>query len=56
MLLIYSPDITNRLDYTINLIFEGVIKTEYKLTTDRKIFEDYKGQKINYSNSVIEVT
>ena len=53
MLLIYSPDITNRLDYTINLIFEGVIKTEYKLTTDRKIFEDYKGQKINYSNSFI---
>lgn len=50
MLLIYSPHITNRLEYTLDVIFGAVIKTDWKLTTDVKKFKEHNGPKINYSN------
>ena len=51
MLLIYSPHITSRIEYTLDVIFGVVIKTNWKLTSDLKNFKEYKGAKINYSNS-----
>ncbi len=51
MLLIYSPHITNRIEYTLDVIFNAIIKTDFKLTSDVDDFKNYRGAKINYSNT-----
>lgn len=51
MILVYTHKITPRLKYIFKTIFNDVLKTEINFTTDKSIFEQTKGIKINYSNS-----
>ncbi|MDX9883612.1 MAG: polysaccharide deacetylase family protein [Prolixibacteraceae bacterium] len=50
MILIYSEQITNRLVYTLELIFQSVLKTGFQLTGDKDGFLASALPKINYSN------
>ena len=49
MLLIYLPLITPRCEYVFEMLFKEELGIEYQVTTDLKIFEEYKQEKINYS-------
>lgn len=51
MLLIYLPEITSRCNYVFDLIFEQELGIQYDTTADITTFQNYAGQKINYSNS-----
>ncbi len=53
MLLIFSAQSTNRLQYVCKFIFEEVLGTSYSLTTDIANFKLYTGSKINFSNVII---
>lgn len=48
MLLIYAGKVTNRLGYTLNLIFGEMMGIEYSITTDREYFMAYNGAKFSY--------
>ena len=50
MLIIYSPVITARLQYTCSFIFKEMMGQVYELTTDGERFSKADGPKINYSN------
>ncbi len=50
MLIIYSPLITTRLQYTCSFIFKGLMGCVYELTTDEERFSQAEGVKINYSD------
>lgn len=49
MLLIYTPQTTNRINYTFDLFFRVVLKTSYRVTTDVSEFLIYKDAKFSYS-------
>ncbi len=53
MILIYSPQLTNRFRYVVQFIFEDVCKIEYSLTSDDQYFKEYNLAKINYSDKKI---
>ena len=53
MVLIYSTDITNRLQYTCSFIFKEQMQVDFGITTDVEKFKQYTGAKINYSDSKI---
>ena len=42
MILIYTHTITARITYVMDLVFGNVLNTPYKLTSDLKLFEEYK--------------
>ena len=48
MLLIYVEKVTNRLGYTLNLVFGELMGIEYTITTDRDYFVSYQGAKFSY--------
>ncbi len=48
-MLIYSENITARLQYTAKVMFEYVVNLEYAITSDENEFNNYDGPKINYS-------
>jgi len=50
MLIIYSPLITARLQYTFSFIFKELMGCVYELTTDEERFTRAEGVKINYSH------
>ena len=49
MLLVYTQEITNRLEYAFEFIFEEILDIELKLTTDLQEFEESDQPKLNYS-------
>lgn len=51
MLLIYSHKNSNRLQYTLKMIFRDILGIEYNHTTDKDAFLKYQGPKLNYSPS-----
>jgi hypothetical protein len=51
MVLIYSHTITNRLQYICSFIFEQLLQVTFYITTNKQVFEQYDGAKINYSNN-----
>lgn len=53
MMLIYSPQHTNRLRYTLQFIFEDVCNVQFELTSDIQEFKEYTSAKINYSKARI---
>jgi hypothetical protein len=53
-LLIYSPVLNPRINYTFSLFFESLISSPYKLTSDVSEYKNYNGPKLNYSGQVIE--
>lgn len=48
-LLIYTPQITQRVAYIFQLFFDSLIRTPYSITTDEAVFNAYTGPKLNYS-------
>ena len=48
MLLIYTPKITNRLGYTLNVMFRHMLHTEFSLTTDAGTFNSHADAKLAY--------
>jgi hypothetical protein len=50
MLLIHVPKLTNRLGYTLNVIFTHVLHAEYSITTDEQYFLQYGDAKMNYGH------
>ncbi len=54
MLLIYSPKITNRLRYIFEHIFEEMLGINFSITTDKEIFIEFDGAKLNYSSRQFE--
>jgi hypothetical protein len=49
MLLVYLPTVTPRSEYIFEFIFKNEFGINYKTTTDRSAFENYTGEKMNYS-------
>lgn len=48
-MLVYTPQITNRIRYIFQTIFEDVWNTSFELTEDIEHFQNYSGPKLNYS-------
>lgn len=53
-LIIYSTDISKRLTYISQFIFEQVLGTSCDWTSDKSFFINYEGAKINYSNQTLK--
>lgn len=51
MILIYNPHLSNRFRYTLQFVFEEVLKQELEFTSDAQYFKAFEGAKINYSDS-----
>ncbi|MBP3254570.1 MAG: polysaccharide deacetylase family protein [Bacteroidales bacterium] len=51
MLVIYIDRQTNRLGYTINLLFKEILQVEYMVTTSREQFIALSGAKLSYCDS-----
>lgn len=49
MIIVYSSQISNRLRYTLQFIFEDVCKIDYEICSDIQKFEQSTKVKINYS-------
>jgi hypothetical protein len=54
MVLIYSPAVTNRLQYTCSFIFKEQWKQEFAITDNIEEFTLHNGAKVNYSASRIK--
>jgi hypothetical protein len=50
-LLVYTPTVTQRVNYIFQLFFGSLIKTQFSITTDESSFQAYTGPKLNYSLS-----
>lgn len=48
MLLIHVPKLTNRLGYTLNILFKHVLHTDFNITTDEEYFLSYSDEKLCY--------
>ena len=48
MLLIYTPRLTNRVGYTLNVIFKHMLHTDFNITTDAELFAKSDGAKLCY--------
>ncbi|MDP4274579.1 MAG: polysaccharide deacetylase family protein [Bacteroidota bacterium] len=48
-LLVYAEKFSPRLDYTLNLIFSGILKVTFSITHNIREFEESAEAKINYS-------
>lgn len=48
MLLIYVPKITNRIGYTLKVLFRIVLRVDFEITTDLAFFQQHDGPKLSY--------
>jgi hypothetical protein len=48
MLLIYVPKLTNRIGYTLNVLFKHLLHVEFSITTDDAVFLGHDGAKLCY--------
>ena len=48
-ILVYSTKMTNRLEYTVNHIFNSMLGRRVNICTNENLFKDFQGCKINYS-------
>ena len=53
-MLIYTPNITNRIRYIFQTIFVDVWNTSYELTDDLIRFQNHDGPKLNYSMRILQ--
>ena len=53
MLLIHVPRLTNRLGYTLNVVFRYILKTEFEITTDIDLFKAFEGPKLSYGEQSV---
>jgi hypothetical protein len=49
MLLIYVPQVTPRIEYIFRLFFGELIQTQFSLTSNRSVWEQHTGPRLNYS-------
>ncbi len=49
MLLIYTPKVSPRLYYILNLLFREMIEIDFEITNDVQTFQGFDGPKLNYS-------
>ena len=49
MILIFTDKITNRLAYTFDTIFKGILRIDYKITADKDIFLGTDLPKLSYT-------
>lgn len=48
MLLIHVPKLTNRLGYTLNVVFHHLLHADYSITTDEQYYLHYGDAKLSY--------
>lgn len=48
MLLVHIPRMTNRLGYTLNVLFRHILKVDFEITVDADTFVRYEGPKLCY--------
>ena len=53
MLLIYVSKLTNRVGYTLNLIFKSILHIPFEITLDENYFAAFEGCKLCYSDKKI---
>ena len=54
MLLIHVPKLTNRLGYTLNVVFNHVLHAEYSITTDAQYYLQYGDAKLSYGHERLD--
>lgn len=54
MILVYVDKITNRIGYTLNLIFKDILGVEYNITNNRDNFANHLGAKFSYCKNRIK--
>lgn len=52
-MLIYVSKLTNRIGYTLNVVFRNILHIDFKITSDASYFEQFKGVKLCYSSQPI---
>lgn len=53
MLLIYVPHLTNRLGYTLNVIFGSILKVPFQITTDPNLCQQHSDAKLCYGDKPV---
>lgn len=53
-MLIYTPKITSRIQYSFELIFNSILNIDYDLSEDIVFFQNFSGPKLNYSKIQLE--
>ncbi len=53
MLLVHIPRMTNRLGYTLNVLFRHILKTEFEITADADVFDRFEGPKLCYGRQKV---
>ena len=53
MLLIHVPRLTNRLGYTLNVLFHHILKAEFEITVDADVYRQHEGPKLCYGKQDI---
>ena len=54
LLLIYTKELTPRLKYILEFIFEEILRTSFQVTSDEQVFQAGNQPKINYSDQFFE--
>ena len=54
MLLIHVPKLTNRLGYTLNVVFNHLLHAEYSITTDAQYYLQFGGAKLSYGRERLD--
>lgn len=52
-MLIFSPEISPRLNYTLDLIFRNILNIDFSLTDNKESFINHVGARLNYSTEKI---
>ena len=52
-MLIYVPKLTNRIGYTLNLIFQSILHIPFKITLDQDYYTSFEGCKLCYAKQKI---
>lgn len=54
MILIFTDETTQRVNYTFKMVFTNFMNTKIEITSDKNFFNTYKGHKISYSKNKIK--
>ena len=54
MLVLFCDNISQRLIYTLSIVFDVVYKADYKLTDDKNEFLQHQGAKLSYSSEIFD--
>ena len=53
-MLIYVPKITNRLGYTLHVVFGSILRMKYEITTNAELFQQHEGGRLCYNSRRID--